>query len=576
VKPGARTPAPETHSSNALPIGYRLQEFVIERLLGEGGFGIVYIARDTSLGRQVAIKEFMPGSLAVRSGDLVVSVKSEKFRETFEAGLRSFVNEARLLAQFDHPALVKVYRFWEENGTAYMVMPYYRGVTLRQWLKLRPGVIGEDVLLRLAGELCQPLELLHARGVLHRDIAPDNILVLENGKYLLLDFGAARKIIGDRTQALTVYLKAGYAPIEQYPEVRSMRQGPWTDVYALAAVLYTALARRVPLAAVARMMKDDLVPASADGAGRYSARFLAAIDHAMSLLPQDRPATIADFCARLGVAPKPQAPGSGDDRMRVHPKREAVARGPDQGGGPGHDGSKAQGEAGARARTPDGGVRRRRPAAMIGAAFVLVICGLVAVAWGFFAGDPVSVLTMPVPVPATVPEPAPVPALTQGAPTLADPAKLLEEVHAGRDPGLQVSIRADKESLRIGKDVIRLVVRSAARGYYYVVMAGSEGGLMLLAPPAGQPPKLIEPEGDVELPPFGAGGPPGRDRILLLVSRSPLIFFVEPSTQKITLVEPGKVSAASESAGAVGCKGLYQPCNAAIGSDLLEIEEVAP
>ena len=145
-----------------LPVGHSLGEFEITRVIGEGGFGIVYLAHDHSLGRRVALKEYMPSSLAQRVGRTQVSVKSERHLETFEAGLKSFVNEARLLAQFDHPSLVKVYRFWEANGTAYMVMPFYEAGTLQAAVKAMPHPPDEAWLRRLLTPLCDALAMLHA------------------------------------------------------------------------------------------------------------------------------------------------------------------------------------------------------------------------------------------------------------------------------------------------------------------------------------------------------------------------------------------------------------------------------
>mgnify|MGYP001285343821 CR=1 FL=1 len=206
----------EESAHNALPLGTRLGEFEIVGLVGEGGFGIVYLAQDHSLGRKVALKEYMPASLAARSQNASVVVRSKQYQETFDIGRKSFVNEARLLAQFDHPALVKVYRFWESNGTAYMVMPYFEGKTLRQELKDRDTSPDEAWIKKTLGPVIDALELIHEENCFHRDIAPDNIILLPDGRPVLLDFGAARRVIGDMTQALTVILKPGYAPIEQY------------------------------------------------------------------------------------------------------------------------------------------------------------------------------------------------------------------------------------------------------------------------------------------------------------------------------------------------------------------------
>ncbi|MGU7775908.1 protein kinase domain-containing protein [Burkholderia sp. MR1-5-21] len=296
------TALPAAGSPHALPIGTRLAEFEIVRLIGEGGFGIVYLAYDTQLDRHVALKEYIPAALASRSGN-DVTVKSERHADTFRAGLRSFINEARLLAQFDHPSLVKVYRFWEANGTAYMVMPYYEGVTLKEALRQMPGPPDEDWLRALLAPLVEALAVLHGAQCYHRDIAPDNIMLLKgSGRPLLLDFGAARRVIGDMTQALTVILKPGYAPVEQYAEVPSMKQGPWTDLYALAAVVYFAILGKTPPAAVGRLLNDTCAPLATEAAGRYSDPFLRALDRALSVQPHDRPQDVYALAAALGLA----------------------------------------------------------------------------------------------------------------------------------------------------------------------------------------------------------------------------------------------------------------------------------
>jgi serine/threonine protein kinase len=308
VHAGANKPA--VISRNGLPSGYVLGSFEIESVIGEGGFSIVYLARDRQLDRQTALKEYMPGSLAVRLADLGIAAKSERVREAFEAGLRSFVNEARVLAHFDHPALAKVFRFWEERGTAYMAMPYYEGVNLKQVLQRADAPPAETWLHWIFGPLLDAIELLHEENYFHRDIAPDNIMILRGGTPLLLDFGAARHVIGDMTQELTAILKPGYAPIEQYADTVAARQGPWTDIYAIAAVLYRAVTGRVPSASVGRLMSDDLPPV-ADAARRsYSAQLLAGIQAGLAIKPQDRPQSIAEFRRLLGYqsVPSPFAP----------------------------------------------------------------------------------------------------------------------------------------------------------------------------------------------------------------------------------------------------------------------------
>jgi serine/threonine protein kinase len=298
----ASPPAPEM--GNGLPVGTRLAEFEITRLLGEGGFGIVYLANDTSLHRRVALKEYMPSALAARLSGSIVQVKSERYRETFEAGRKSFVNEARLLAQFDHASLVKVYRFWEDNGTAYMVMPFYEGRTLRDTLRARTAPPDEAWLKALLLPLTEALQVIHAEQCYHRDIAPDNVMMLASSQRpLLLDFGAARRVIGDMTQALTVILKPGYAPVEQYAEIPGMRQGPWTDVYALAAVVYYAVTGRTPPPSVGRLLNDTFVPLAKVAAGRYSDSFLQAVDRALAVRPEARTQDIAQLREEMGLVP---------------------------------------------------------------------------------------------------------------------------------------------------------------------------------------------------------------------------------------------------------------------------------
>ena len=288
--------------SGALPAGSRLGEFEILDKIGEGGFSIVYRAWDHVLRRQVALKEYFPSSIAMRSGQTQVGARSVRHRETFSAGLEGFIKEAQTLAGFDHPSLVKVLRFFPSHGTAYMVMPLYDGITLRDAVRAMPEPPDEAWLLARLDPLTQALLSIHGQGWFHRDIAPDNIMLIEGGsRPLLLDFGAARRVIGDMTQALTVILKPGYAPVEQYAEVPGMKQGAWTDVYALAATVFWAITGHKPPAAVGRMMNDTLVPLAETAAGRYSPRFLAALDAALKVRPSERTADMAQFRSALGL-----------------------------------------------------------------------------------------------------------------------------------------------------------------------------------------------------------------------------------------------------------------------------------
>ena len=302
---------------DALPVGTRLAEFELLCVLGTGGFGIVYLALDHALMRQVAIKEYMPSSLAVRGAGSWVALRAPQYAETFTAGLKSFVNEAQLLASFDHASLLKVLRFWEEHGTAYMVMQYYPGPTLKQVLSDMEDPPTEPWLKGLTAPLLDALEVLHRAGVYHRDISPDNILMQIDGPPVLLDFGAARRIVGEHNQALTAILKPSFAPIEQYADIVGMRQGPWTDIYAVAAVLHYLIRRKPPVPAAARAVRDTQRPL-ADEPGEMNLTFLHAIDWALAVAPEDRPQNVVQMRDALSgrLARPTPPPGPGDARNR--------------------------------------------------------------------------------------------------------------------------------------------------------------------------------------------------------------------------------------------------------------------
>lgn len=281
----------------ALAIGTRLHEFELLNVIGEGGFSIVYLAYDHSLQRTVAIKEYLPGAIAIRDAQGLIRPRFEKYEATFNTGRQSFLNEARILAQFEHPALIRIHRFWEQNGTAYMVMQYCAGKTLRKLLLDEPERQCDEQWLKLQviDPVLDALQLLHSKHYYHRDLSPDNIIVLESGMPMLLDFGAARQVIGDMTQALTVILKPGFAPIEQYADDESMRQGPWTDIYGVGAVMYFAVTGKAPVASVARLVKDPLPKLSQAEQRSISAAFAQTIDHALAVFPNDRPQSIDEL-----------------------------------------------------------------------------------------------------------------------------------------------------------------------------------------------------------------------------------------------------------------------------------------
>ena len=281
------------HPLNALPQGYRLQEYELVRVLGQGGFGMTYLGFDHNLDKAVAIKEYLPADIATRTGDNSVAPQASQFRGDFEWGLGRFLDEARTLARFDHRHIVKVHRFFEAHGTAYIVMEYAEGETLSAFLA-RKGTLSEAELKTILYPILDGLEVVHGADFLHRDIKPGNIIIRdEDDSPVLLDFGAARQAIGAKSRSITSIITPGYAPIEQYSSRGD--QGPWTDIYALGGVCYQALIGEVPDDATDRVRTDPLIPVSERCAGQASAGFLSAIDWALRVDEVDRPQSVASW-----------------------------------------------------------------------------------------------------------------------------------------------------------------------------------------------------------------------------------------------------------------------------------------
>ncbi len=282
---------------NALPQGQRLQEYELVRVLGFGGFGMTYLGFDHNLDKAVAVKEYLPSDIATRTGDNSVAPQASQFRDDFEWGLDRFLDEARTLARFDHRHIIKVHRFFEAHGTAYIVMEYAEGETLSAYLE-RKWTLKEAELKAILYPLLDGLEVVHGADFLHRDIKPGNIIIRdEDNSPVLLDFGSARQAMGARSRSVTSIITPGYAPIEQYSSRGD--QGQWTDIYALGGVCYRALTGQVPDDATDRMRDDPLIPVSERCAGQVSAEFLSAIDWALAVDEGDRPQSIVEWRARL-------------------------------------------------------------------------------------------------------------------------------------------------------------------------------------------------------------------------------------------------------------------------------------
>ncbi len=300
--PDARPPAAGVDAA-ALPDGHKVFEYRIEKMLGGGGFGITYLARDINLELPVAIKEYFPGDLTTRAADLSVRVRVPEGEQQFQWGLERFLDEARALASFRHPNIARVLRYFRENGTAYIVMEYESGDPLKRWLAHQPA-LDQAGLLKVIYPLMDGLEAVHKLDFLHRDIKPDNIYIRADGTPVLLDFGAARRYTGGRD--LTNIVSPGFAPFEQYHSKGN--QGPWTDIYSLGAVMYWMTTGQKPLESAARV-QDDAMPRAVDigNAAVFGDPLLRAIDWALSPNEARRPQNVAELRAALAGAPAVQA-----------------------------------------------------------------------------------------------------------------------------------------------------------------------------------------------------------------------------------------------------------------------------
>jgi TPR repeat protein/serine/threonine protein kinase len=291
---------------NSLQPDYMLHWYRIKDILGQGGFGITYLAEDTNLESEVAIKEYLPIELAVRTGDFSVHAVSEDHDKQYKWGLDRFISEARTLHKFNHPNIVRVLTVFEENHTGYMIMPYERGQSLQQKLSGKK-TLEESELLKILIPILGGLDIVHQAGFIHRDIKPDNIFIREDGSPVLLDFGSARQALGEATKTLTNLVSPGYAPYEQYYS-KSDDQGIWTDIYGLGATLFRAVTGTPPIDAIERSKNllqnnhDSLVLVSDIAKDRYSERFLNAIDHALKFKSEDRPQSISEWRNEFGVS----------------------------------------------------------------------------------------------------------------------------------------------------------------------------------------------------------------------------------------------------------------------------------
>ena len=288
----------------SLAPGRMIGRYEIVAVLGQGGFGITYRARDAQLGREVAIKEYLPLALAVRQDGTTVQPRSTTAAQDFAWGRDRFVAEGRTLASLQNaPGIVRVFDFLEANGTAYIVMQLLQGETLESRLK-QAGALSPAAIDRILWPLLDGLEQVHNAGFLHRDIKPANILLDAAGHPTLIDFGASRAAMAGRSTALTAIFTPGYAAAEQ---MTSARQGPWTDIYSLSATLYHAITGSAPPSAFDRMLDDEYQPLARKAPPGFGRGLLVGLDAGLAVRASDRPQSIAGWRPILGQAAAPDA-----------------------------------------------------------------------------------------------------------------------------------------------------------------------------------------------------------------------------------------------------------------------------
>jgi serine/threonine protein kinase len=324
-------------------LGNGSDQYRIDTVLGPGGFGVTYLARDLRFDRDVAIKEYFPAEFAYRDGSTTIRSSTRGNQQNyFEQGKRHFLDEARTLAKFRHEHIVRVLNLFEQFNTAYMVLEFEEGQSLKAWLRSlgrRPSQADLDNIL---DPLLDALDVVHANGMFHRDIAPDNIIIRPSGKPVLIDFGAARHFVREHSHTIGAIVKHGYSPPEQYT-LDTKLQGAWSDIYALSATIYSAMMGAAPDEASRRQLNDTLLPVEqhVDPSARefYRPSFYAALNAGLALKPKDRPQTIAAFRAILHGTGQPAEHERSQPPLReVSRPREAAVVGAALSVGRGHEG----------------------------------------------------------------------------------------------------------------------------------------------------------------------------------------------------------------------------------------------
>ena len=278
-----------SQANHPLPAGFQLEDYRIEKQISVGGFSIVYLAHDAS-GKAVAIKEYLPASLALRSDGQTKPVISQEHLSAFRYGMKCFFEEGRALAKLNHPNVIQVLNFFRANDTVYMVMEYERGRTLQEFIQKHHGHIHEKFIRGVFTRMLNGLREVHTHKLLHLDLKPSNIYLRADNTPVLIDFGAARQTLHSDTPMLKPMYTPGFASPEHY--FKRDELGPWSDIYSVGASMYSCLAGAAPQASDARMEKDQLQPASVRWEGQYSDQLLETIDWCLCLNHLYRPQSV--------------------------------------------------------------------------------------------------------------------------------------------------------------------------------------------------------------------------------------------------------------------------------------------
>ncbi|PHM60135.1 serine/threonine protein kinase [Xenorhabdus ishibashii] len=283
--------------THPLPVGYCLNEFEIEEVIGKSRGSIVYRVWDHHLKQSIAIKEYTPHFFAIRRQDMKLNLRGKKLEKRFYSGLQNFIREAHLMSCFEHPCLPRFLRFWQQNCTAYIATSFYKGMTLNKLRIKHPHLINENWLRQILFPLLNALDTLHQRNYLHCDISLDNIFIQKNQSPILLDLGSTHQTTTCLSDDTEITIRSGFTPVEQYTANEESQQGPWTDLYALGAVLYTLIVGKSPPVSIVRNLEDNYQPLIKLRPEGYSLPFLHAIDSALAITPSKRPLSISEFIA---------------------------------------------------------------------------------------------------------------------------------------------------------------------------------------------------------------------------------------------------------------------------------------